>query len=452
MRFQTMQDAIDYMMHTRRTRITRRGLDEHTRNLSHTRKLLTMTGLPKNRQRQYCVVTGSKGKGSTAAITAKLLESLGHKTGFISSPHLRYWNERIRINGRAIPDADFIRIMDMLAPAIDAQIATLTGEQYISPQGILLLIALQWWDEEGVSAALVEVGRGGRFDDMSLVPNKLSLFTPIFAEHTQYLGNSLERIAWHKAGIMSQGGYAYSVAQDPVVMEVLQKEAGAKDNEFFWFSSLDSGEYIADTPSGVRFKLQRYGEIDLPFYARYQIQNATLAVQAAGNMHARLQGIDHSSPEYVKRIRKGLESVIWHGRLQKLQDNPAVYVDGAINVKSAGDFIASIQHRLTHPIVTVMGVPKDRNVGAVYQIYAEVSDAIIITENNIHPYIHFPEKEESLAIARQFHEEVSHRKILPDAMTLAYEKAGEHGTILLGVAQPLVGEAMMMWDIDTLQI
>lgn len=452
MRFKTMQEAIDYMMHTRRTRITKRGLDENTRDISHTDKLLLKTGLPRNQQRQYCVITGSKGKGSTAAITAKLLETLGHKTGLISSPHLRFWNERIRINGKAIPDDDFIRIMAILAPAIDEQITTLSDTQYISPQGILLLVALQWWDEQDVTAAVIEVGRGGRFDDMSLVPNKVSLFTPIFTEHAQYLGNSLERIAWHKAGIMKQGGYAYSVAQDPLVLELLQKEADATDSEFFWFSNLDMGEYVADTENGIRFKLQRYGEINLPFYARHQIQNATLAVQAVGNMHARLQGIPHQSPEYIERIRQGLESVVWQGRLQKLQDNPAVYVDGAINVHSAKDFLASIKHRLTHPVVTIMGVPKDRDVEGVYKVYAEASDTLIITENNIHPYIHFPEKEDSLAIAGKYHEDVSHRKILPDALKLAYEKAGKHGTILLGVAQPLVGEAMMIWDIDTRQI
>ena len=452
MRFKTMQDAIDFMMYTRRTRISKRGLDENTRDINHTRKLLIKTGLPKNKQRQYCVITGSKGKGSTAAITAKLLESLGHKTGLITSPHLRFWNERIRINGKAIPDDDFIRIMDRLAPAIEEHITTLTDTQYISPQGILLMVALQWWDEQDVSAAVVEVGRGGRFDDMSLVPNKVSLFTPIFTEHAQYLGNSLERIAWHKAGIMKQGGYAYSVAQDPDVMDVLTKEADATDTEFFWFSNIDMGEYIHDTENGIRFKLQRYGEIDLPFYARYQIQNATLAVQAAGNMHSRLQGISHSSPEYVERIRKGLESVVWHGRLQKLQDKPAVYVDGAINVHSAKDFLDSIGSRLTHPIVTIMGVPEDRDVEGVYKIYAEASDSLIITENNIHPYIHFPEKDVSLGIASKYHGDVSHRKILPDAVELAYEKAGDSGTILLGVAQPLVGEAMMIWDVDTLQI
>ncbi|MEO1286530.1 MAG: Mur ligase family protein [Chloroflexota bacterium] len=452
MRFETFQDAIDYMMHTRRTRISKRGLDEHTRNINHTKTLLTKTGLLKNNTRQYCVITGSKGKGSTAVITAKLLQSLGHKTGLITSPHLRYWNERIRIDGRAIPEADFMRILDLLAPTIDAQIATLSDEQYLSPQGILLLIALQWWNEEGVTAGVLEVGRGGRFDDMSLVPNQVSVFTPIFMEHAQYLGNSLERIAWHKAGIMSQGGYSYSVPQDPAVMTVLTKEADAKDNEFFWFSSLDMGEYIADTPTGIRFKLGRYGELDLPLYGRYQIPNATLAVQTTGNIHSRLKGIAHSSPEYVKRIREGLASVVWHGRLQQLQSSPAVYVDGAINIHSAQNFLKSIGERLTHPIVTIMGVPQDRDVAGVYKIYADASDHLIITENNIHPYIHFPEKEESLQIARQFHDDVEHRKILPDALDLAYEKAGTNGTILLGVAQPLVGEAMIIWDIDTLEI
>ncbi|MGJ3239446.1 MAG: bifunctional folylpolyglutamate synthase/dihydrofolate synthase [Anaerolineae bacterium] len=451
MRFHTMQDAIDFMMHTRRTRLIKRGLDEHTRNIHHTRTLLTRTGLAYLQHRQYCVITGSKGKGSTAAITAKLLQSLGHSTGLITSPHLRYWNERIRANGHAIPDADFMRILDDLAPAIEEKIATLTDEQYISPQGILLMIALRWWDEQAVTAAVLEVGRGGRFDDMSLVPNQVSLFTPIFAEHTQYLGN-LGRIAWHKAGIIKQGSFVYSVAQAPVVMEILQREADSSGSEFFWFSPLDMGTYLGDTENGIRFSLQRYGEIDLPFYGRYQIQNATLAVQAVGNMHGRLKGIEHSSPEYVERIRHGLETVRWQGRLQKLQSNPAVYVDGAINVHSAQDFLMSLGERLTHPIVTIMGVPQDRNVEDVYRVYAEASDALIITENNIHPYIHFPPEQEALALAQQMHADVSYRKILPDAVELALEKAGTEGTVLLGVAQPLVGEAMMIWDVDTRQI
>jgi dihydrofolate synthase/folylpolyglutamate synthase len=451
MRFDSMKTAVDYMMATRRAK-TKGGLDEHTRDLSPTRHLLLSTGLGDS-QREYCVVTGSKGKGSTAAMTAKLLESLGHKTGLITSPHLRIWNERIRINGQAIPDADFVRIMNELAPAIDEEIAKLEPEQHISPQGILLLTALKWWNEQGVTAAVVEVGRGGRFDDMSLVPNKVSLFTPIFMEHAQYLGDSLERIAWHKAGIIKEGSFAYSVAQDPAVLAVIEREAEAKQSEFFWFSQLDLGEYLHDTPNGIAFHLQRYGDINLPMYGRYSIQNATLAVQAAGNMHARLQGIDHSSPEYVEAIRRGLEMVRWPGRVQKLQENPAVYVDGAINVLSAQDFLNSLENRITKPLVIVLGVPKDRDVEGVYQVYAQAADALIITESDLHPSMPFPAPEIAMAIAKRYHQDVQYAKYLLDAVELAYAKAGVGGTILLAVAQPLVGEATsLIWDIDMWQI
>lgn len=452
MRFKTEAEAIAFIFQSRRKLDTApRGLDEHTRDISPTRRMLLATGLL-DKKREYAVVTGSKGKGSTAVITAKLLQSLGHTVGLITSPHLVTWYERIRVNGRAIPQADFLRILSNLAPTIEKEIARLEGQQYISPQGIFLLMALQYFNEQGVTAAVLEVGRGGRFDDISLVPNKVSIFTPIFMEHAQYLGNSLERIAWHKAGIIKQGSYVYSVAQSPEVLEMIQREADAKDAEFFWFSQLDMGEYLGDTPDGIRFKLGRYGELEMPVLGRYQIANATLAIQAAGNMHARLKGISHSSPEYIERIREGLANVVWHGRLHKLQDNPAVYVDGAINVQSAENFLKSVGNRATHPLVIVAGVPQDRNVEGVYEILAQQADALILTETDIHPNIHFPPAEEALALAQKYHDDVQHAPTLPEALELAYAKAGTDGTVLLSVAQPLVGEAMLIWEVDTTQI
>lgn len=452
MRFKTEAEAIAYIFKSRRKLdAAPRGLDEYTRDISPTRRLLLDTGLL-DTKREYAVVTGSKGKGSTAVITAKLLQTLGHTVGLITSPHLVSWQERIRVNGKAIPQDDFLRILSDLAPAIDKEVMRLDGQQYISPQGIFLLMALQYFNEQGVNAAVLEVGRGGRFDDVSLVPNKVSLFTPIFMEHAQYLGNSLERIAWHKAGIIKQGSFVYSVAQAPEVMDVIKREADTKDAEFFWFSQLDLGEYLGDTPDGIRFQLGRYGELEMPILGRYQIANATLAVQAVGNMHARLQGIKHNSPEYTERIREGLANVVWHGRLDKLQDKPAVYVDGAINVMSAKNFLESVGNRITKPLVIIAGVPQDRDVAGVYEVLAKSADALILTETDIHPNIHFPPAEEALALARQSHEDVQHAPNLPEALELAYAKSGTEGTVLLAVAQPLVGECMLIWNVDTTQI
>ncbi len=452
MRFTTEAAALDYIFKThRRLQGKVRGLDENTRDTTPTQQLLTATRLL-DKKREYAVVTGSKGKGSVTAITAKLLHSLGHTTGMMTSPHLVTWYERIRINGKVIPQDDFLRILSDLAPFIDDEIDRLTDTQYISPQGIFLLMALQWFNENEVDAAVLEVGRGGRFDDIALVPNMVSLFTPIVLEHAQYLGATTDRIAWHKAGIIKPASYVYSVAQAPEVLEVIQREADAKESEFFWFSSQDTAEIVQDTSQGMRIHLQRYGDIEVPFLGHYQAENITLAVQAAGNIHGRLKGISHGSPEYIERIRGGLEQAQWFGRLQKLQATPAVYVDGAVNPKSAHILLESLESRLTRPLVIIAGVPRDRDYPAVYQLLAAKADSLILTETDIHPNIHFPDADHALHTARQFHADVAHRKTLPEALTLAYEKAGSTGTIILAVAQPLVGEAMLIWKIDTSEV
>lgn len=445
--FQNTAEAIEYIFRSRSAlKENRTGLDEHTRDIAPTRNLLLATRLLDSR-REYVVVTGSKGKGSVTALTASLLKALGHTVGMVTSPHLRYWEERIRVNGHAIPSSDFCRILSELSPWIDAEQATLPPNKYISPQGIFLLIALRYFDEQNVTCAVLEVGRGGRFDDISLVPNRVSLFTPIFMEHAQYLGDSVARIAWHKAGIIKQGGHVYSLAQSPEVLEVLSREAEAKNSEFFWFSSLDLGDYVRDTEQGMIANIGRYGDCELPFLGRYQIANATLAIQATGNVHARLGGIPHGSPEYVARIHQGLQSSVWYGRLQQLE--PRVFLEGAINPLSIEAFIESIQGRSPNPVIAIAGVPSDRDSQGVYERLAPHIDTLILTQSTLNPAIHFPTPEDALAIARAYHPQVVYCASLSEAVALGRNLRGENGTLWLTVAQPLIAEAMTLWDIDT---
>ncbi len=450
--FTTLDQAIRFIFHSKdRIKNAPRGLDEQVRDIAPTRNLLLTTGLLSTK-REYVVVTGSKGKGSISVMTAKILQSLGHTVGLVTSPHLVYWTERIRVNGHAIAEADFIRIVNQLSPAIEAEEATLSLDKYISPQGIFLLVALQYFNEQGVTVGVMEVGRGGRYDDMSLVPNKVSLFGPIFLEHAQYLGDTVEQIAWHKAGIIKQGGFAYSVAQEPPVLSVLEREAVSKDCEFFWFSSLDRGEFLRETENGFVYQMGRYGEIELPFFGRYQMDNAALAIQAAGNVHARLGGISHNSQDYIDRVVAGLQRVKWHGRLQKLQDAPPIFVEGAINPLSVASMLMSMKSRLVSPVITIASVPQDREMSAVYKLLAQESDMLILTENNINPNIKFPPSDIALSLAQEFHKNVHYTPDLSSALELAKQHAWANSTILLAVAQPLVGEAMLLWGIDPREI
>jgi dihydrofolate synthase/folylpolyglutamate synthase len=449
MRFKNETEAITYVFQSlAATNWQARGLDEHTRDTAPTTRLLALTGLPAL-QREYAVVTGSKGKGSVTAITARLLQSLGHTVGMITSPHLTTYRQRFRVNGRMISEADLIRHIDALAPAIDSIHERLHEGQYLSPQGIFLAVALRWFDEQGVTAAVIEIGRGGRFDDNAIVPNRLSLFTPILLEHTRYLGPTVERIAWHKAGIIKPQSYAYSLPQSPEVMEVLRREAESHDAQFEWLAPADMGQYIADTERGMTVDFGRYGVVEMPLMGRYEIDNASLAIWAAGNMHARLPvepPLPHGSAAYVAHIRHGLENVIWPGRCEKLQDHPAVYIDGAINTLSARIYIDSVRNRLTHPVITVLAVPRDRDFKAVYGLFAPVSDAIILTETSRNVTIAFPDPQTALAAAREVHAEVSYQPTVESALRAAIEQAGATGSVLMSVAQPVIGDVMALYD------
>ncbi len=450
MRFNDETEAITYVFESiANSNWRRRGLDEETRNPELAERLLEMNNLP-IQQREYAVVTGSKGKGSVAAITAKLLQSLGHRVGLLTSPHLFTYRQRFRINGRMISEGDLIRLVDDLAPAIDGLKSQLREGQYLSPQAIFLAMALKWFDENQVTAAVIEVGRGGRYDDNAVVPNVLSMFTPIIREHARYLGASVERIAWHKAGIIKPRSYAYSLPQSPQVMDILSRQASAKEAEFAWLTCEDIGTFqgLTDKADGIKVKMGRYGMVDLPLLGRYEIDNASLAVWGAGNMHGRLQStIKHGSEAYIQSIRYGLENVIWPGRAQKLQSNPAVYVDGAINTTSARLFIDSLAGLLNAPTITVAAVPMDRDYGGVYQQVATISDELIITQTERNITMPFPDAATALACSGQYHERVVYVPDVRSALNLAIDKAGHDGTVLLALAQPAVGDVMQHYGL-----
>ena len=136
-------------------------------------------------------------------------------------------------------------------------------------------------------------------------------------------------------------------------------------------------------------------------------------------------------------------------RAQKLDDKPAIYVDGAITVASAKSFVESVRNRLREPVITIVGIPSDRDYPGVYRVMSAVSQALIITETDINPNTRFPKRADAIAAARECCADLSYRKALPGALSLPRAKAGESGTILLAVSLMLVGECMLIWDVDT---
>ncbi len=438
--FTTEADAVTYIFRSmRKLRGHTRPPDDIGRDPMPTRRLIESLDLLAV-VREYMVVTGSKGKGSTTAITAKLLQHQGYQVGAITSPHLVTWRERIRVNGHCIPSADFLRIMNDFVPTIDTIEATLSSTQYFSPTGIFLAVALRWFTEQGVEVAVLEVGRGGRFDDIALVPNHIALLTPIMLEHTYWLGPTVERIAWHKAGIIKPNGHALTVPQSSVVEAVLNRHAAEQNADLTMITPATDCGHGDD---GLRFHLEPYGELVLPLLGRYQIINATLAIRAAEALHTRIGG--ELDARFHDCIRTGLAAVQWPGRLQKLQDSPAVYLDGAVNHDSAQSVVDSLQSRWTAPVISIVAVPADKDHAGVYAALGPVSQTLLLTETDRNPILTFPDQTTALAAANKHNSDVQYIESLEAAIQQAAAVAGEHGTILIVGTQSIVADVILRW-------
>ena len=395
------------------------------------------------------VITGSKGKGSVAILATRILAALGYRVGMLTSPHLVSWFERIRVAGRAIPEADFYRILGDLAPTINTIEASLSPSQHLSPQAIFRAVALQHFRECDVQISILEVGRGGRFDDVALVPKQVAAFTPIFREHLSYLGRNLSRITWHKSGILSPGSFGISVPQRTVVRKGLELEASRVNAPLRFLHGRERGQHLGTDTNGTRLMLHPYGELRIGLAGLHQVENNALAMAISSQLAAAFhkQPAAPFSEAQMARIRPALAALSWPGRLQVLQDEPLVIMDGAIHGRSARALVASVKHLLRNPVVSILCVPQNKGYRGVYRALARVSDQLILTETTRNRILPFPTRESALKQASATGVNATHCINLEAALIESQRIAGKHGTILIVGTHSILADAALHWGL-----
>lgn len=410
------------------------GYDSETRNLAGIQRLFAEANLPFYLA-PTITVTGSKGKGSTSIFCAALLQGMGHTVGLMTSPSFLSVRERIRVNGQAIPEAAFVEIMDDLAPTIRQIDAALPSNHYLSPTGLFLACAMRYFMQSGVTAMVLEVGRGGRFDDVGLIENQVSCFTPIMAEHLDKLGPTVADIVWHKTGIIKSNSLAVSAPQTPEVSEQIQQtchQLGAGFQQVgrdVLFERWHESNIQRVAINGDTFELYTP--------AIYQITNFAIAYAAVsalqvGNIHQ-------------PAVTKIISSVRLPGRCDKVSDTPFVLVDGAINRESAEQFRDSVLSFSHARIILVTALPHDKDhVGLLETLMPQVNHTLITQVSAQH--LHFTDA--VAQTARQFSADVTHQPAVFEAFAQAVEMAGEDGTIWVVGTQSLVRDALQFWRQD----
>ncbi|MCX6005048.1 MAG: bifunctional folylpolyglutamate synthase/dihydrofolate synthase [Chloroflexi bacterium] len=326
-------------------------------------------------------ITGTKGKGSTAAMISSVLSTAKYRTGLFTSPHLHTWRERIALNGRLITKKDFTAIAAVLKPFVrsinaQARFGKLTTFE------VLTAMAFLYFSKKNADYQVLEVGMGGRLDATNVVNPDICIITSISLDHTQILGETLEQIAGEKAGIIKPGCTVISAPQPTEVEAVIKRKCRELKVPLIKAGKDITWQRTGGDLDRQIFKLSdKTGVYDLtvPLLGEYQLENAALAVSALNILSQRGSHIEYAD------IAKGLSSVRWPARLQILKRSPLVIADGAHNAYSIKKVIQSIKKFLSYKkVFIVFGSSRDKDIQGMAQELSGLANRIILTQSH-HP-------------------------------------------------------------------
>jgi len=324
---------------------------------------------------KFVHIAGTNGKGSTACMLASALSAAGLRTGLFTSPYIIKFNERIRVDGVMIPDAELIHFANLVSEAAES-IVLPAGEsigefEFVTAMGFLYFL------EQECDIVVLETGLGGRYDASNVISSpEVCVITPLSLDHTKVLGNSIEKIAFEKAGIIKKGAYVVCAAdQLPQAQKVIKNacmtaEAYLYPNPAWYTGYVVSHDYslLRCDVEGSAFRYEGQGYF-IPMPGFHQIKNALTALDVLAALRERGWDIP------VFSAVKGLAQARMPGRLEKLRDNPLVLLDGAHNpdgIKALRRFIDDMLKM--RRLKVVMGMMCDKNYELCIQAIASRAD------------------------------------------------------------------------------
>jgi dihydrofolate synthase/folylpolyglutamate synthase len=396
-----------------------RGIDL---KLDRVREALALLGFP---ERRFAVmhVGGTNGKGSTAAMLDAAFRRAGYRVGLYTSPHLVDFTERIRIDGRMISPEQVVDRVGALKSLLDSRGVSLTFFEMVT------VLAFDAFARGGVEVAVVEVGLGGRLDATNVSVPDVTAITNISHDHEDYLGTTLEAIAYEKGGIMKPGipvviGPVPPCAERQLLVQA--HEVGAPVTLYGRDFRVEETEDRFDVVAGER----RWTDLEVCLRGKYQQRNAATALMVL--QHARA-----GYPVSDEAVRKALAEVWWPGRFDVVSEEPLVVLDGAHNPAATRELRAEIDRILCgRQLRLVFAVMRDKNWVDMWNTLRPVVRDAIVTQ---------PKLPRSLSaevlvgtIGRDVPVRVSARPA--EAVALALDGAAPDDVVLITGSLFLVGE------------
>lgn len=322
------------------------------------------------------IVAGTNGKGSVAAMIDSIARAARHRTALYTSPHLVRIQERIRFNGAEITEGDFARLASIVREASERLVSS--GELEALPTFFeqVTAIALLYFQQCGIALAVLEVGLGGRLDATNAVDRIISVVTSIDFDHQNVLGNTIEEIAGEKAAIIVNGSRAVIGRQQcEAATEVLMRRCletrvlPVFANEPFGVTISDFGRVAFDYQSAH----SNYSRLVSGLRGRHQADNAAASIEAAELLN------EAGFPIAREAIIKGLRNVSWPGRLEVIDDEPLLLLDGAHNPAGARALRAFLDEVWVGPVTLIFGAMSDKDIDRMASQLFDVARTIVLT-------------------------------------------------------------------------
>ncbi len=410
-----------------------RGMKLGLRNI---RALMNYAGHPERRFLSIHIA-GTNGKGSTASFLASIAKEGGYKTGLYTSPHLLRFTERIKIDGKELSDDRLVYYIEDLRPAIEASHATFFEAA--------TAVAFLYFADEGVDLAVIETGMGGRFDATNIVVPLVSVITNVAFDHTEYLGNTLSKIAREKGGIIKAGVPVVTGAGERQVLRVFRAIARQKKTRVHHIDRIASGIPAGQVAGKHAFRLTTgpmQGKKIVPGLAgKHQEMNARLAIAACDLMlrstGRKFRGINNAA--ILRGLLRVRRNTGLRGRLERLNRRGKFLLDVAHNPAGIAALLRSLPVGPGRPTVAVFGVMKDKDYRRMLEELAEIVPALVVVA---------PETGRALAARALFREArktgipVSYGGSVKEGLKAARQMAGRSGTILVTGSHYVVAEAL----------
>ncbi len=384
--------------------------------LANITELLRRLGNPQDSFKSIHVA-GTDGKGSTCAMIESILRCSSIRTGLYTSPHILDFNERMRVCGTPITDDELEHYVSMIRDHVED----------MRSHGMLCTffeaataIAFQFFKDKGVGYAVVEVGMGGRFDATNIIHPEVSVITNISMEHTEYLGDTLEKIAYEKAGIIKEG-VPVITSNDGVALDVIKNVASSTHTDVTVVDDI-SILSLDERMTRARYKDQEY---DINLVGRYQAKNASLAIEAASLLGS-------------LRISEGLSSVYWPCRLQRMDDLPII-VDvshTAAGSRVAFDAVKEIYGRVT----VVFGILGDKDMDSISRNLSDIASKVIVTSPHSD---RAAERSVVMDAITRYNHDVRYIEDIDEAIDTAMSVRGDGNVLITGSL--FMAEGAMRW-------